>query len=303
MLDPIRDANWGVAWGPNGLQNPFPNATASSNFTFGVGAALGGGYQDLAADIEFRWGMMTRNRSMLERAEYERTLLTRTARGLEADPYSRTSGLTQLGVLAAPLALKGAGLGLEALEPHIRAGALSLRMLTSELGPARPSAPPIEMRESSISALKSEMALAGAAETAQIGVRDRVLANIADSQAARASSDFRYWSQTVELRSLTTEAAQQVDALGMAAFSPRQQAAILRYPRLQSAYRGSAVDSLVRQSASQDNFLRQLTGSPNRGPDFLDPYASGVWWDITTPAQWPAHVSKYGLGGTLLPTR
>src|SRR5262245_57155129 len=28
------------------------------------------------------------------------------------------------------------------------------------------------------------------------------------------------------------------------------------------------------------------------GPDVFNP-AAGVWWDVTTPAQWGAHVAKY----------
>jgi hypothetical protein len=54
-----------------------------------------------------------------------------------------------------------------------------------------------------------------------------------------------------------------------------------------------------------DPFLRHLQGRPNRGADFIDMRdpANIKWWDMTTPSQWPAHVQKYGPGGTLLPTR
>ena len=137
---------------------------------------------------------------------------------------------------------------------------------------------------------------------ANSGVRERVLANIAESAQSRACSGFRHWSQSTELRGLTTDAAAEVDSLGMAAFTARQQRALVSYPNLQAAFRGSAIDRRVRAAAQNDTFLRTLQGRSNRGPDFIDSY-SGSWWDMTTPAQWPAHVQKYGSGGTLLPTR
>ena len=62
------------------------------------------------------------------------------------------------------------------------------------------------------------------------------------------------------------------------------------------------IDKRVRIEVQNDPFLRHLQGRPNRGADFIDP-ATENWWDMTTPAQWPAHVQKYGPGGTLLPTR
>lgn len=134
------------------------------------------------------------------------------------------------------------------------------------------------------------------------GIRKRVLANISESARARASSGFRQWSQTTELRALTSEAAAEVDSLGMATFTARQQRAIISHPNLQAAFRGSAIDRRVRAAVQNDPFLRQLQGSPNRGADFIDPYSES-WWDMTTPAQWPKHIQQYGPGGTLLPTK
>jgi len=106
----------------------------------------------------------------------------------------------------------------------------------------------------------------------------------------------------MDLRALTTIAAQEVDAAGINALSPAQRQAVANYPSLLPAYRGSAIDSVVRRQVEIDPRLNWLQGRPNRGPDFIDP-RTGQWWDMTTPAQWPGHLNRYGDGGILLPTR
>ncbi len=148
--------------------------------------------------------------------------------------------------------------------------------------------------------LESTIAPAAEAGAANSGVRERVLANIAANRAA--TGNIRQGLTTMELRALTTNAANEVDALGMAAFTGPQQRALVKHPNLEAAFRGNRIDKRVRDEVRVDPFLRHLQGRPNRGADFIDP-ATGNWWDMTTPAQWPAHVQKYGPGGTLLPTR
>jgi hypothetical protein len=93
-----------------------------------------------------------------------------------------------------------------------------------------------------------------------------------------------------------------VDALGDAAFTPRQFSAIQNNPSLRPMYRGNRIDVMARGFVKEDPALTFLQSSYNRGPDFVDPL-TGRWWDMTTPGQWPAHVQKYGPGGTLLSTK
>ena len=54
---------------------------------------------------------------------------------------------------------------------------------------------------------------------------------------------------------------------------------------------------MVRQGLKNDrlmNFIGRVTPRGKFGPDFVMNGLSRVWWDITTPAAWPAHVEKYG---------
>ncbi|CAN5911172.1 hypothetical protein BH11VER1_BH11VER1_13630 [soil metagenome] len=135
---------------------------------------------------------------------------------------------------------------------------------------------------------------------AESGIRDRVLSNIAANRAA--TGNIRQGLTTMDLRALTTNAAKEIDSQGAAAFTARQGRALINHPNLEPAFRGSAIDKRVRIEVQNDPLLRHLQGRPNRGADFIDP-ATRNWWDMTTPTQWPAHVQKYGAGGTLLPTR
>ncbi len=100
---------------------------------------------------------------------------------------------------------------------------------------------------------------------------------------------------------VVTRAAQEVDALGNAAFTTRQLQAIQRNSNLRAMYRGNRIDVRARGYINNDPAFRHLRSNYSRGADFVDP-STGRWWDMTTPAQWQNHVNKYGSGGTLLRT-
>jgi RHS repeat-associated protein len=164
----------------------------------------------------------------------------------------------------------------------------------------------------------------GVPALSQAQIQSRVLANIEADQTATATIDqglravdIRYniaanrastatigkGLVTTDLRALTSVSAQRVDALGINAFTAPQQRAVGNYPQLFNAYRGSTIDAAVRDQVSRDPLLQFLQGRPNRGPDFIHEQFPGTWWDMTTPGQWPAHVTRYGPGGILLPTK
>jgi hypothetical protein len=109
-------------------------------------------------------------------------------------------------------------------------------------------------------------------------------------------------STTGRLQSYVTKAAREVDALGDAAFTPKQFQAIQRNPNLRAMYRGNRIDVRARAMIKNDPVLSPLKSNYTRGADFVDP-ATGRWWDMTPPGAWPAHVKKYGSGGTLLRTQ
>lgn len=107
---------------------------------------------------------------------------------------------------------------------------------------------------------------------------------------------------TGRLQSFVTQAAKEVDALGDAAFTPKQLQAIQRNPNLRAMYRGNRIDVRSRQLIKNDPALSHLKSNYTRGADFVDP-VTGKWWDMTTPGSWPSHVNKYGQGGKLLNTQ
>jgi len=109
-------------------------------------------------------------------------------------------------------------------------------------------------------------------------------------------------STTERLQSYVSRATKEVDALGDAAFTPKQLQAIQRNPNLRAMYRGNRIDIRVRQLIKNDPILAPLKSNYTRGADFVDP-VTGNWWDMTTPGSWPSHVNKYGPGGTLLRTQ
>lgn len=109
-------------------------------------------------------------------------------------------------------------------------------------------------------------------------------------------------STTAKLQTYVTRAAKIVDAAGPAAFTPKQFAAIQRNPNLAPMYRGNRIDVMARTLIKSDPTLSFLISNYTRGADFVHP-GTGNWWDMTTPNAWPAHVARYGTGGTLLTTK
>ena len=127
----------------------------------------------------------------------------------------------------------------------------------------------------------------------------------AHGEAAAARAAVRGESQVAD-RSVTSILLEHV-AVGRERFlaeglTEGQERALLKSPRLRSAFVGERIDTFAKESAALDPRLRgiQITGRFHPGADFKDP-ATGRWWDITTPGQWPGHVRKYGPGGTMLP--
>lgn len=107
---------------------------------------------------------------------------------------------------------------------------------------------------------------------------------------------------TNRLQRYVIMAASEVDALGNAAFAPRQFTAIQRNPSLRPMFRGNRIDVMARYLIRNDSNLFHLNSNYSRGADFVNP-ATGQWWDMTTPGSWTMHVRKYGPGGTLLRTQ
>lgn len=90
------------------------------------------------------------------------------------------------------------------------------------------------------------------------------------------------------LQRYADEAARKVE------LTKAQDMAARRNPRLQPAFYGERVDAAVRQSITQDEFLTakgSLTPRGQFGPDYIS--NTGRWYDVTTPASWPAHVARY----------
>jgi hypothetical protein len=90
-----------------------------------------------------------------------------------------------------------------------------------------------------------------------------------------------------------------------------------QFPDVERAHlaiaRGNAIDALAKRTMGNDPELANLilTGRGGKGPDVilnLTPPGQPPlkrWWDMTTDADWPRHVTKYGADygeGILLPT-
>lgn len=106
---------------------------------------------------------------------------------------------------------------------------------------------------------------------------------------------------TTRLQAHVSKAAKEIDERGLDAFTNKQLQAIQRNPNLRPMYRGNRIDVKARQYIKADEALIHLKSNYSRGADFVD-FKTGKWWDMTTPAQWQKHVTKYGSGGTLLRT-
>jgi RHS repeat-associated protein len=86
-------------------------------------------------------------------------------------------------------------------------------------------------------------------------------------------------------------------------FTPAQTARIATNPNMEAAFRGERIDTFFKQAVENDPTLQHLSITPRFqfGPDVFDPNTA-TWWDVTTPAQWGAHVEKYsGQFGTGIP--
>jgi RHS repeat-associated protein len=78
--------------------------------------------------------------------------------------------------------------------------------------------------------------------------------------------------------------------------SQAQVSAGLKYPNLMKAYTGSSIDKLFKARVNTDDFLIannvNTTGLFKFGPDVFNTQMK-AWWDVTTPAQWGAHMNLY----------
>ena len=106
---------------------------------------------------------------------------------------------------------------------------------------------------------------------------------------------------TGRLQKHVNQAVMEVDSEGLKALTQKQLRAVQKNPNLYPAYRGNRIDVRTRQKVGNDIFLKWFNIKSNytNGPDFI---RGNKWWDMTTPAQWQKHVSKYGKNGTLLNT-
>lgn len=88
---------------------------------------------------------------------------------------------------------------------------------------------------------------------------------------------------------------QAIERFSTEGFSPGQEAALERAPNLARAFRGSRIDKFAKESILQDPELAEIIAAPDfiNEPDIIDSIFP-TWFDITTRAQWAAHVSTYG---------
>ena len=82
--------------------------------------------------------------------------------------------------------------------------------------------------------------------------------------------------------------------MGDDAFSLPQRVAMDVFPQLQPMFRGWAIDKAVRDAVADDSVLgSRLSGVINRGVDFTDSETKATY-EVTTQAQFPAKITKYG---------
>ncbi len=100
------------------------------------------------------------------------------------------------------------------------------------------------------------------------------------------------------------KAVQQYNEQGL---TTNQEAALVRSPNLERAFRGSRIDQFAKDSILQDPALADVITAPDfiNEPDILDSILP-AWFDVTTRAQWCAHLERYqqryGQDASLLPT-
>ena len=88
------------------------------------------------------------------------------------------------------------------------------------------------------------------------------------------------------------QAAAQADEQGL---TPNQAEAVEDYPGMYKMFRGYNIDQIMKDMVQNDALLKdqglQITPPGNAGPDFST--KTGTWYDLTTPGQWQAHVTRY----------
>jgi large repetitive protein len=87
------------------------------------------------------------------------------------------------------------------------------------------------------------------------------------------------------------------ERFGQQGFTKAQQAALLTNPGLEAAFTGERIDTFFKESVQADLNLKQLlvTSRFQFGPDIYDS-VNNVWYDVTTPDEWLAHLTKYTQG-------
>ncbi|MFN8488139.1 MAG: DUF4157 domain-containing protein [Caldilineaceae bacterium] len=106
---------------------------------------------------------------------------------------------------------------------------------------------------------------------------------------------------TGELNVLAADATNQVDGMGLAAFSPNEQAQISIQAESWIRFRAMAIHNRLALNAGGLCTTRNIRNAANRGrkgPDFSWENAdegkkSVVWWDLTTSNSWLNHVVLY----------
>ena len=152
------------------------------------------------------------------------------------------------------------------------------------------------------------MPVAAPGSGAQAAIRERVLANIARSQAAASASRFPTTAATnAQLEAITARATRITDRLiqnqstywarvyhNPALRGQRFAAAFNRNPAwARSLIRGSIMDDVAKHLAAKADLpFLQITRRGMRGPDFTSQFL-GKAWDVTTPGSWPRHLVRY----------
>lgn len=88
---------------------------------------------------------------------------------------------------------------------------------------------------------------------------------------------------------------QAVERYRIEGLTTGQEAALVDAPRMGPAFRGSRIDEFAKASILQDPELAEVITAPDfiNEPDILDSVFP-TWFDMTTQAQWAAHIRTYG---------
>jgi RHS repeat-associated protein len=146
---------------------------------------------------------------------------------------------------------------------------------------------------------------APALENAAAGGKDILLRGSSGATA-------RLTDITARLQGHVQSAVQTLQTTGL---TVRQRFAVLLRPNLRRAFEGERIDTFFKESADKDTYLMDfvdLTRRFVRGPDVIakfpdatvfpaSPMGTGLWWDVTTPASWAAHVTRYAAWGFGIP--